>query len=90
MVLDMFQCRNQNNVYFVGMYLFLLPKTHSAGYRNCSVVVCIPTATFKGTKLTLPKRSEHQTAEQFQGSANRGEPDLNSDVNRPYSGKLRQ
>ena len=34
--------------------------------------------------------SEHQTTEQYQGSADRGELDLKLDVNQPASGKLQQ
>ena len=48
------------------------------------------TATFKDNKFLLPKRSEQQKTEKYQGSADRGELDLNSDVNLLASGKLRQ
>ena len=48
------------------------------------------TSTFKDTKFLLPQCSEHRKTEQYQGSANRGELDLNLDVNRLDSGKLRQ
>ena len=48
------------------------------------------TATFKYTKLSLPKRNKYLKKEQYQGSADHGEIDLKSDVNQPTSGKLWQ
>ena len=63
-------------------------KTHRAGYIDYSVVVCISTVTRKDKTFPLPKSIEQQTAEQYQGSANCGDLDLNSDINRPASGKL--
>ena len=38
----------------------------------------------------LPISSEHQTAEKYQGSADRGELDIKSYINQPDSDKLRQ
>ena len=38
----------------------------------------------------LPKCIEYRKMEQYQGSADHGEIDLNSDVNRPASGKLQK
>ena len=38
----------------------------------------------------LTKIRKHQKTEQYQGLENRGELDLNSDVNLPASEKLRQ
>ena len=48
------------------------------------------TPTFEVTQFLLHKRSKHWTAEQYQGSDDRGELDLKSDLNRPASGKLQQ
>ena len=47
-------------------------------------------AIFEVSLFLLPKSSQHQTADQYQGSANHGELHLKSDVNWPDSGKLRQ
>ena len=44
----------------------------------------------EGLAFMLPKISKHQMAGQYQGSDNRGEIDIESDVNLPASGKLRQ
>ena len=52
--------------------------------------MCVSTTTLKDTKLTLPKISEHQMAEQNQGSDDRVELDIKSEVNPPALGKLRQ
>ena len=67
-----------------------MPKKHSAGYINHIAVVCISTEPFEYTKLTLPQHSKHQKTDQYWGSVNRCELDLNSDVNRPDSDKLRE
>ena len=48
------------------------------------------TAPLGVSQLLLPKSSEHRTADQYHRSANNGELNLKSDVNRPASGKLRQ
>ena len=56
-------------------------KTPSTGYRDYSVVVCLSIATFKDTKLPLSKIIKRQNTEKYQGSANRGELDINTDVN---------
>ena len=72
-------------------YIYVFPsKTHSAGYRDHIAVVFILTAPFKETWLSLPQHSDHWKTEEYQGSAHRGEVDLDSDVNRLASDKLRQ
>ena len=48
------------------------------------------TPTLEATQFPLQKSSEHQTAEQYQGSANRVELDLKSVVNILATGKLRK
>ena len=40
-MLAVFWCRHINNYCFLVNILFCIPKTHSAGYRNQSEVVCI-------------------------------------------------
>ena len=86
----MFWCRIRNNVYFVGIYLFSLPKTQIAGYSKHIAVVCISTVPFEDTKIQSPQHSEHRKTDQYQGLANCGEIDLDSDVNRPTLIKLRK
>ena len=44
------------------------------------------TETLKFAQLPLTKSIKHRTREKYQGSSNRGELDLKSDVNRPYLG----
>ena len=90
MVFAVFRCRNWNNAYFVGVYLFSLPVTHGAGYGNHGAVVSISTAAFEDTKFPLPQHIEHENMEQYPGSDNRGEINLNWDINQPDPGKLRQ
>ena len=46
--------------------------------------------TLEATQFPLHKISKHQTAEQYLGSANFGEIDIKSDVNRLATGKLPQ
>ena len=77
-------------MYILLVYIFLSTKTNSAHYIVYGVFVCISTATFKDTKLPLPKSRKHQKLEQYQGSTKCGDLDLNSDVNRPVSVKLRK
>ena len=48
------------------------------------------TSTLEVSKFPLPVSSEHRTSELYQGSEDRGELDIKSDVNRPASGKLRK
>ena len=50
----------------------------------------LSTSTLENSQLPLHIRSEHQTAERYKGSANRGGLDLNIFVNKPDSGKMRQ
>ena len=52
--------------------------------------MCISIEPFEDTKLSLPQHSDHLKTEQYQDSADRGEVDLDSDVNRMVSDKLRQ
>ena len=77
-----------SNQWFLGIFCHIFSKRS----KNCINFDFRfrSTATFKDTKFLLPKRSKHQKTEQYQGSADRGELDLNSEVNRPASGKLRQ
>ena len=71
-------------------YISVFPaKTHSAGFIYHIAVVCISTATFKDTRLSLPQHNNDWKTDQYWGSADHGELDLNSEVNRPASGKLR-
>ena len=46
------------------------------------------TLTLEVTQFTLHKINKHQTVEKYQGSADSGELDLESDVNRLASKKL--
>ena len=40
MILDMFWCRNRNHVYYVGIYLFCMPK-HTALVTVIAVQLCV-------------------------------------------------
>ena len=48
------------------------------------------TPTLEATQFPLHKSSEHQTAEKYQGSTNRGDIDIKSYVNRLATGQIRQ
>ena len=72
------------------MYRFSFPNTHSAGCSDHLAVVLISTASFKDTKFPSSKHSRHQNIDQYRGPYDSGELDLNSELNRTASDKLRQ
>ena len=69
-------------------YIFCQNTQHWS--QKYSVVVCVSIGTLNYLKLLLTKIRKHQKTEEYQGLEDRGELDLNSDVNLPASEKLRQ
>ena len=86
----MVRCRNLNNIYYVGMYLFCLPK-HIATVTAITVQFYVYQQQHPKTPNSCYLKSVNTKRQRnTRGSADRGELDLNSDVNLPASGKLRK
>ena len=70
--------------YFLSQFFKAVKELHKLWFFIWSKEI------FKGIKFLLTKRSEYQKTEQYQGSSDRGELDIKSDVNIPDSGKLQK
>ena len=75
-----------SNQWFLGIFCHNFSKQSNNYMKSDFQYWSTPTLEF--IQVPLHKRRKHQTAEQYQGSADRGELDPKSDVNRLASGKL--
>ena len=81
----------ESEIIYIYLCISVSPaKTHSDGYRDHISVVFISTAPFDKTQLPIPPHSDNCKTEQYRKSADRGEVNLESDVNIMALGNLRQ
>ena len=68
--------------YFLTYFFEAVKELHKFRFRS--------TTTFADTKIPLTQHIEHLNMDKYRGSDNRGEVDLDSDVNSLASGNIRQ
>ena len=90
MIFAVFCCRNWNNVYFVGIYLFSIPK-HTLLVTAITLQFCVYQQHHLQTpNYHYPNTANTERQSNIGGQLILAKLDIYYDVNWPSSGKLRQ